>query len=77
MLEESSPTTMPGPDAPEANSSTVATPSREGDNCLVASGRDELTEVLRDGAQRLMAQGIDAEVTDWIERHVEDRYKPW
>jgi transposase-like protein len=34
-------------------------------------GRDVLSEILRDGAQRLLAQAIDAEVTDWIERHAE------
>jgi transposase-like protein len=32
-------------------------------------GRDVLTEVLRDGAGRLLAQAIHAEVDDWIERH--------
>jgi len=30
---------------------------------------DPLTEILRGGAQRLLRQAIDAEVTDWIERH--------
>jgi putative transposase len=30
---------------------------------------DALSEVLRQGAQRLLAQAIDAEVTDWIEHH--------
>ena len=33
------------------------------------AGSDVLTEVLRDGAQRLLAQAIDAEVGDWIDRH--------
>jgi putative transposase len=31
--------------------------------------RDVLTDVLRQGAQQLLAQAIEAEVTDWIERH--------
>lgn len=31
--------------------------------------RDALSEILRDGAQRLLAQAIDAEVDGWIERH--------
>jgi putative transposase len=31
--------------------------------------RDVLTDILRQGAQQLLAQAIDAEVTDWIERH--------
>ena len=30
---------------------------------------DPLTEILRGGAQRLLGQAIDVEVTDWIERH--------
>ncbi|MFQ5705757.1 MAG: IS256 family transposase [Gemmatimonadales bacterium] len=32
-------------------------------------GRDVLTEILRDGAQRLLGHAIDAEIADWIERH--------
>ena len=35
--------------------------------------RDVLTEILRDGAQRLLSQAIDAEVDAWIERHAEVR----
>lgn len=31
--------------------------------------RDVLTDILRDGAQRLLAQAIDAEVGDWIGQH--------
>ena len=30
---------------------------------------DVLTEILRDGAQRLLGQAIEAEVTDWLYRH--------
>lgn len=33
--------------------------------------RDVLTEILRNGAQRLLGQAIDAEVEAWIERHAE------
>jgi transposase-like protein len=33
------------------------------------TGRDVLTEVLRDGARRLLAQAIEAEVTTWIDAH--------
>ena len=32
-------------------------------------GRDVLTEILREGAQRLLSQAIDAEVDAWIEGH--------
>jgi putative transposase len=35
----------------------------------VPSGQDLLTGILRDGATRLLAQAIDAEVADYIERH--------
>jgi putative transposase len=31
--------------------------------------RDVLTGILREGAQRLLAQAVDAEVDDWIARH--------
>ena len=33
------------------------------------NAHDVLTDVLRQGAQQLLAQAIDAEVADWIERH--------
>lgn len=36
---------------------------------LPVPSRDVLTEILRDGAQRLLVQAIDAEVDDWIGRH--------
>ncbi len=38
---------------------------------MPAPSRDVLTEILHDGAQRLLAQAIDAEVADWIDRHTE------
>ena len=36
---------------------------------IPAPGRDVLTEILRDGAQRLLGQAIETEVDAWIERH--------
>jgi putative transposase len=45
----------------EAISSSLAVPA--------ATSRDVLTEVLRDGAQRLLGQAIEAEVEDWLESH--------
>ncbi|MFH1749265.1 MAG: IS256 family transposase, partial [Planctomycetota bacterium] len=45
--------------------------SNEASATIPAPTRDVLTEILRDGAQRLLAQAIDAEVTDWIDRHAE------
>jgi Sigma-70, region 4 len=39
----------------------------------VAQGKDVLGEVLRQGAQKLLAQAIDAEVADWIDRHAQLR----
>ena len=38
---------------------------------IPAPSRDILTEILHDGAQRLLAQATDAEVGDWIDRHAE------
>jgi transposase-like protein len=38
---------------------------------MPAPSRDILTEILHDGAQRLLAQAIEAEVVDWIDRHAE------
>ena len=35
----------------------------------VATSRDVLTDILRDGAQRLLAQAVEAEVAEWIESH--------
>ena len=55
-MDESSTTTMRLPVAAHENTTTIAVPS-----C------DTLTEILRGGAQRLLRQAIDAEVTDWIE----------
>ena len=57
-MDENSTTTMRLPVAAQENTTTIAVPS-----C------DALTEILRGGAQRLLRQAIDAEVTDWIERH--------
>ncbi len=37
----------------------------------VATSRDVLTDILRDGAQRLLAQAIEAEVTAWIDSHAQ------
>ncbi len=39
---------------------------------IPAPGRDVLSEILHDGAQRLLGQAIEAEVADWIERHAGD-----
>jgi hypothetical protein len=45
----------------ERNGSTVALPELE--------SRDVLSDVLRQGAQKMLAQAIDAEVMEWIETH--------
>jgi len=37
----------------------------------VATSRDVLTDILRDGAQRLLAQAVEAEVTEWIDSHAD------
>jgi len=35
------------------------------------AARDVLTEILREGAQQMLATAIDAEVAEWIERHAQ------
>jgi hypothetical protein len=39
----------------------------------LAQARDVLTDLLRQGAQQLLAQAIEAEVADWIDRHQDCR----
>jgi putative transposase len=45
----------------ERSDSTLSLPA--------ASSRDVLTDILRDGAQRLLSQAVEAEVADWIASH--------
>ena len=45
----------------EATSSTIEFP--------VSSSRDVLTEILREGAQRMLSTAIEAEVAEWITSH--------
>jgi transposase-like protein len=45
----------------ERSNSTLSLPA--------ASSRDVLTDILRDGAQRLLSQAVEAEVADWIASH--------
>ena len=45
----------------EVTTTTVEFPSSE---C-----KDVLTEILREGAQTLLIQAVDAEVAEWIDRH--------
>lgn len=47
----------------EVTTRTISLPSSE--------AKDVLTEILREGAQTLLVQAIDAEVADWIERHAQ------
>src|ERR1044072_6120272 len=46
---------------------------RESSNATVSfpavGAQDVLTSILRDGAQRLLTQAIEAEVAEWIEKH--------
>ena len=46
---------------PEATSRTIDFP--------VSSSRDVLTEILREGAQRMLSTAIEAEVAEWISSH--------
>ena len=45
----------------ESNSSTISLP--------VGSTKDVLTTILRAGAQRMLAQAIEAEVAEWVDGH--------
>ena len=47
--------------------------SNEAVATMPVPSRDVLTGILRDGAQRLLVQAIDAEVDDWIGRHAESK----
>ena len=46
---------------PESSDRIVSLPA--------ATSQDVLTSILRDGAQRLLTQAIEAEVAEWIEAH--------
>ncbi|MAT69397.1 MAG: hypothetical protein CMJ58_07700 [Planctomycetaceae bacterium] len=48
----------------ERNTTTLSFPS--------ATARDALTEVLRSGAQRLLAEAVEAEVCEWIASHAHE-----
>ena len=43
----------------EVNGSSIALPA----------SRESLHEILRQGAQKMLAQAIEAEVADWIDQH--------
>ena len=55
---------------PERSNSTLSLPA--------PSSADVLTDILRDGAQRMLAQAIEAEVAEWIDvaRPVNERGRP-
>ncbi len=55
----------------ENNATRTVPPAADdgGATTIPAPSRDVLTEILRDGAQRLLGQAIEAEVAGWIEQH--------
>ena len=55
----------------KTNKTRTVPPAAVGEDAttIPCPSRDVLTEILRDGAQRLLGQAIEAEVTDWIDRH--------
>lgn len=57
----------------ERSEAGLEMPAPEAGTTIPASSRDVLAEILRDGAQRMLVQAIDAEVDDWIVRHAELR----
>ena len=50
---------------PESSNPTLALPA--------TTCRDVLTDILRAGAQQMLAQAIEAEVADWIDAHQQRR----
>ncbi len=55
----------------ESNEAGLATPVPKAVATIPTPARDVLTEILRDGAQRLLGQAIEAEVDAWIEQHAQ------
>ncbi len=57
----------------ESNRTRSVRPAGAGDaeTTIPVPNRDVLTEILRDGAQRLLGHAIEAEVGGWIERHAD------
>ncbi len=55
----------------ESSKTRTMTPASIGDDLttIPGPGRDLLTEIIHDGAQRLLGHAVDAEVANWIERH--------
>ncbi len=56
----------------KGNTTRTASPARDDDGAtttIPVPSRDVLTEILREGAQRLLGQAIEAEVAGWIEGH--------
>ena len=54
-----------------ATRTTAPAATNEDAATIPAPGRDVLTEILRDGAQLLLGQAIEAEVADWIGLHAD------
>ena len=54
----------------EGTTASVAFPS--------STAKDVMTEILREGAQQMLATAIEAEVAEWIESHahLKDRERP-
>jgi transposase-like protein len=57
----------------KSNQAGRSRPAPEAVATISIPSRDVLTGILRDGAQRLLAQAVDAEVDAWIERHAESK----
>jgi putative transposase len=59
----------------KSNEARLATPVAEAAGLIAEPSRDVLTGILRNGAQRLLGQAIDAEVDDWIARHADQKHE--
>ncbi len=55
----------------EDNRTNRGTPASHGSATICVPARDLLTEILHDGAQRLLTQAINVEVDAWIEQHAD------
>lgn len=58
----------------ERNGSSVSLPVGSVPGAVAGTtSQDMLSDLLRQGAQRMLTQAIEAEVSEWIERHAEVR----
>ena len=70
-------TTMQEPTTATVSTATVSTATV---SLTSSSSSDVMSEILRQGAQRMLATAIESEVSDWTEKHshiVDSRSPPY